>query len=421
MAKSKTDAIYRQLVEHMNEAVWLGDKHEKTIYANPKFCELMGYKLDEMLGRQSYDFWDEESIRRVRHVNAAHRRKNISSSYEGNLKTKDGKLIPVLLSGTALPDGGTIGIMTDLRSLKEKEEQGRILSAAVTQASDAIIVLDENGLIESWNKGAKILFGYKEEAVIGKPLQGVVADADSVTALKAAEAGLAVEMSGVHKTGSTLRMSARMTPVRGSTKKDMHWLFIARDITAQRKFEEELSSKYEKLKSAYNQFGIVRRQMDYIFDLVELSAKTDSLEELGDFIVNAVMMLTRVDACMLRVYNPTTEMLTLISSFGLSEDWQGKTSMPFKGSLSERAFKEKGPLRIIDVALEPAYQSAHLARSSGLSSLLMIPLIFHGQPVGTLSLYVKPEQKLELFENEFMDKYGQLIAITLHPLLKRAS
>jgi PAS domain S-box-containing protein len=47
----------------------------------------------------------------------------VSSGYEGDLLTKGGDRIPVLLSGTPLPDGGTIGIMTDLREIRKKEAQ----------------------------------------------------------------------------------------------------------------------------------------------------------------------------------------------------------------------------------------------------------------------------------------------------------
>jgi len=112
---------FKRLVEHMNEAVWVGDKNELTLYANPKFCEITEYSLEEMLGRPSYDFWTAESAERVRAVNKGDRKRGISSSYEGDLVTKSGKEIPVLLSGTPLPDGGTIGIMTDLRKIKEKE------------------------------------------------------------------------------------------------------------------------------------------------------------------------------------------------------------------------------------------------------------------------------------------------------------
>ena len=59
----------------MNEAVWMGDKNEITVYANPKFCELMEMSLEEMLGRPSYDFWDKQSAQTVKNVNLNKRKK----------------------------------------------------------------------------------------------------------------------------------------------------------------------------------------------------------------------------------------------------------------------------------------------------------------------------------------------------------
>jgi PAS domain S-box-containing protein len=88
------DILFRKMVENMNEAVWMGDKNERTIYANPKFCKIMEYSLEEMLGKESYEFWDSESAKTVREVNLSKRKKGISSSYEGNLLTKSGKKIP---------------------------------------------------------------------------------------------------------------------------------------------------------------------------------------------------------------------------------------------------------------------------------------------------------------------------------------
>lgn len=81
-----------------------------------EFLSSWGYTLEEMLGRKSYDFWDEESIRTVQKNNL--KRKWETSKYEWLLKAKDGTLIPVFLSWTPVPGGWTVWIMTDLREVK---------------------------------------------------------------------------------------------------------------------------------------------------------------------------------------------------------------------------------------------------------------------------------------------------------------
>ncbi len=59
----------KKILDAMQECVWVGDERERTIYANPKFCQLLGYKLDDIIGEESYIFWDEESANTVRQNN----------------------------------------------------------------------------------------------------------------------------------------------------------------------------------------------------------------------------------------------------------------------------------------------------------------------------------------------------------------
>lgn len=408
------DVIYKRLVEHMNEAVWMGDEHERTVYANPKFCEIMGYTLKEMLGRESYEFWDEESAKRVKDVNLTKRKKGVSSSYEGNLLTKDGKKIPVLLSGTPLPDGGTIGIMTNLTELKKKEESEKILGSAVQYATDAIVIFDNKGQITTWNKGAKIMFGYKREEMVHARLEKIFPKDSISDLLQHSSVLYNIELKGMHKNKQPIDISATLTPIFSEDKRTTAYcLLIARDITNQTKFEEELTLKYQKLKEVNNKFGIIRRQMDYIFEILDLLKNHNDPKTVADFIVSSIIMLTRVDACILRRYNSQKDILEFVAGFGVDESWKGKASLRYHKSLLEKAVLKKAPLKIIDVTKEPRYHSAYLAKKHNLCSLLLIPLQCKGKLVGSLSLYASPQKKLEIFENEFIEKYAKLVEIAV--------
>lgn len=410
----KKESVYKKLVEHMNEAVWMGDKNERTIYANPKFCELVEYPLEELIGKKSYDFWDETSQPRVREINLTKRKKGISSSYEGTLVSKSGKKIPVLLSGTPLPEGGTIGILTDLTVLKQKETAEKVLNSAIQYATDAIIIFDKNGTISSWNKGAKIIFGYKKEEMMGLSLERVFPSEKIKDVLERSKIVYNVELTGRHKNQQPINVSATLTPIFSDDKKDTTFcLLIARDITTQTKFEEELMVKYQKMKEAYNKFGVLRRQMDYVFEMLDLLRTGHHAKAMADFIVSSIIMLTRVDACVLRKYQAKKDALELISAFGVGDDWHGKATLKYKNSLLAKAYALKAPLKIIDFLKEPRFQSKHLAKKNNLSSLLLIPLQYKGALVGSLSLYVGPNKKLEIFDNEFIEEYAKLIEIVV--------
>lgn len=416
MNTQNPDTLYRKLVENMNEAVWMGDAQERTVYANPKFCELMEMTVEEMMGRESYEFWDKESAKKVRQVNNTNRRQGVSSSYEGTLVSKSGKRIPVLLSGTSLSDGGTIGIMTDLRELKKKEEKERVLSSAIMYGTDAVFSIDMKGIILSWNKGAKVIFGYNQDDIVGKPLSHIFNNENYKPFLSQPNVQYNIELVGKHKNKQDVVVSITACPIaHEDPKRPTSFICIARDITSQRRFEEEVMLKYQKIRDAYNKFGVIRRQMDYIFDLTLLYASTHNTKALGDFIVNSVIMLSRADACTLRLYDKKKMNLVLLASFGVTGDWLGKSTVKYKGSLAEKAYELGAPIKVIDIMKEPKYTSPHLARKHNFCSVLIIPLSFRNEIVGCLSLYVTPEKKLELFENDFIEKYATLVGIVLHP------
>ncbi|MDP3975657.1 MAG: PAS domain S-box protein [bacterium] len=410
----QSESLYQQLVENMNEAVWMGDSQEKTIYANPKFCSMMGYTLKEMFGKESYYFWDPESVKTVKAVNVTDRKRGLSSSYEGTLLTKNGEKIPVLTTGTPLPHGGTIGILTDLRMLKDKEAKEKILSTAISYATDAIIGFNSTGEVQSWNKGAQLMFGYRQEEMLGSPLNTIFPKKVLHKLFDHTETVYNFEIQAKHKNKRKVSIAATITPITAENgEKGLFYLLISRDITHQLKTEEELALKYQKIKEAYNNFGIIRRQMDYIFEILDLVSQSSDQKSLSDFIVASIIMLTKVDGCVFRLYNPKRQSLDLASTFGVGDDWRGKSSITYKNSLAEKAFTTKNPLKIIDVSKDTKYQSRSLAKKHHFCSLLLIPLVHKEQLIGSISLYTSPEKKLEIFENEFIENYAKLIELIM--------
>lgn len=103
-----------------------------------------------------------------------------------------------------------------------------LLAAIVRSASDAIIALDANGAILSWNHGAQLHFGYSESEMIGLPVSRFIPPdrwGEQETALRRVFAG---EMVGsfrtlrLAKTGQDICVSVAMSPIH-----DAHGEIIA--------------------------------------------------------------------------------------------------------------------------------------------------------------------------------------------------
>lgn len=424
----RTENVYKQLVEHMNEALWMGDLQENTIYVNPKFASLVGYTIFEILGKPSYVFWDPASAERV-HKENEKRARGESSQYEGTLLTKSGEKIPVLVSGTPLPGGGTMGIITDLRELKAKESQiedlrkfEHYLATVLNYSADAIATTDLHRRFQSWNKGAEKIFGFSTSEVIGKTANETILPDQQFAAEELQHLDQVMQKQEEivdhrtvrwHKDGHKIFVSLTQTTLHNEHDALIGYSIIYRDISLQKKWEDELERRYKNMQSAYMELGKKGRYLDYMVDLLDLTSGHSDLHRLAEYIVSAVTMMTRVDACTLRLLNKETNQLDLIAASGVSSEWYGKGSVPVANTLAEKAFTSRKPLEIFDLTQEVLYTSPRLAQKNNLSSLLLIPLIVHDQPTGTLSLYISKEHTFELFDQSFILDFAKLAAIAL--------
>ena len=113
---------YRKILDTMNEGVIIVDRNEKIQYVNKRFCEILGYKESELIGKISYDTIvppsEHEKINNI----SFDRAKGIKSQFEIKLLHKKGHTVWVHNSGTPyVTEGfsGSIGVISDITETKE--------------------------------------------------------------------------------------------------------------------------------------------------------------------------------------------------------------------------------------------------------------------------------------------------------------
>lgn len=137
-----------------------------------------------------------------------------------------------------------IGYLTQLlqklfHRLKDREAQVR---AIVDHAAEGIIVVDQTGQINTFNRAAEQLFGYKFSEIKGQPLSGLLP-----TIVVPGVMGIC-EIEGVDHSGQTLMLSLRITEmnISGCTMYTYLVADVSERITAQRK-TQEAESRYRQL------------------------------------------------------------------------------------------------------------------------------------------------------------------------------
>lgn len=418
----RTKEQFQYLVENMCEGVWVGDMEERTMYTNSAFQNMLGYSEKEFLEKTSYEYFDTGSQSILKQENEK-RKYGIGSHYEATLVSKGGEHIPVLMHGVPFGNGGgTIAAITDLRTIKKLDRTEKILSSITQHCQEAIVGLDVNEIILSWNVGAERMFGYKADELMGKSIYIVIPE-DRIASgeikhildeTKAKGLVRNFETMRMHKNGTLINVSITCSGIKDEHGKLIGYSVVYRDITSQKKWEGELQDRFEKIQDAYKEMGKQRRYLDYIVDIVNMATSSNyTSKQIATFLVNAMVMITKVNATTLRLLDKNTGKLILAAQSGLGEEWWGKKAIPYGGSLLEIAVKQKRPLKILDILSNPHYTSPALAQRNSLRSALVIPLEVKGDVLGSLTLYLSHESSLSLLDDEFIDVFAKQAALAL--------
>lgn len=118
----------RTLIENMSEGLLHLDETDCIIFTNKRFCEMSGYREEELLGQNASALLLDDEGRKIIEKANRRRRQGISETYELQLRTAQGKTIWSLIGAvpTLDADGKVIGSMsvhTDITERKRAEEQ----------------------------------------------------------------------------------------------------------------------------------------------------------------------------------------------------------------------------------------------------------------------------------------------------------
>jgi PAS domain S-box-containing protein len=118
----------------------------------------------------------------------------------------------------------------------------------VESSDDAIVSKNLDGIITSWNRGAERIFGYTAEEAIGQPITIVIPldrqdeERTILTRIRRGERIEHFETIRQRKHGSLISISLTISPVKDSKGKIVGASKIARDITEQKRSQEQIAT-----------------------------------------------------------------------------------------------------------------------------------------------------------------------------------
>ena len=156
---------YRRIVETAQEGIWVVDNEFKTTFVNERMAEILGYRVDEMIGRSAYYYMDRESLSAA-DIELKQHKEGERHSHEWRLRHKDGSDVWVHVSGKGINDEsgkqiGVLGMLTDITERRRAEEERKHLEDQVrhSQKLESLGVL-AGGIAHDFNNILSGIMGY---------------------------------------------------------------------------------------------------------------------------------------------------------------------------------------------------------------------------------------------------------------------
>src|SRR2546427_1354163 len=268
-ALQTSEEKFRSVVQTANDAIVTADSHGNITNFNHGAETIFGYSAGEVIGKplvvlmpDRFKEPHQRGFKRYLETSEAH---VIGKTVELAGKRKDGTEFPVELSLSSCETGEGLfftGILSDItdrkkaeEALRQSEERFRLLVSEVTDY--AILMLDPEGGIASWNAGAERIKGYKPDEIIGQHFSRFYTTEDVERGKPAYELKVARERGRfedegwrVRKNGTQFWANVVITALRDATGRLRGFGRGTRDITEHRRAQELIMQAKEEAERA---------------------------------------------------------------------------------------------------------------------------------------------------------------------------
>jgi PAS domain S-box-containing protein len=238
------------------------DRERRYVFANSAYADILGLPSAEIVGRRVPEvlasIYETQIGPRLDRAFAGER-----VSYE--LQKPDGaagsryyevRYEPTKPGGTVEWVELVVVVIAEITERKLGELSARRLAAIVESSEDAIIGMDLDGVVTSWNRGAETVFGHTEGEMAGQSILRLVPEErkhEERQILDCVGHGESVnhfETQRLTKDGRLIDVSVTASPVRDKAGEVIGVSKVARDITAQKKAERQIAEQAALLDKA---------------------------------------------------------------------------------------------------------------------------------------------------------------------------
>ena len=268
-ALRRSEERFRALIENNQDGIVVSSDQGEALYVSPALTRMLGRPESDFIGKSRKDLVHPDDLPVVTNKMAETLQnpgKIVQARYR--LRHQNGSWRWIDMTAMNLIGNPAVGgIIRNIRDITEQlklEEINRLgESQAIRDIKDyAILMLDAEGRILTWNAGAEHMKGYKASEIAGKPVSIFYTPEDKAKdhpqeLMRAAARQGHVEEEGwrVRKDGSRFMADTVITALKNEKGELRGFIKVTRDVTEIRKAQRELQEKTELLDSILRNIG----------------------------------------------------------------------------------------------------------------------------------------------------------------------
>ncbi|RDH81304.1 MAG: hypothetical protein DIZ80_14480 [endosymbiont of Galathealinum brachiosum] len=163
---------YKRIVENLNEGIWVIDRYNNIRFVNQALADMLGYSIDEMLGRSVFDF-ENKNNQKIIKKQIVERKKGNSSIYEIEVLHKRGHAVLIQVESAPFLDDqekydGVVEGIKDMTDVRSQQLKLKMLSSAVEQSGSMVVITDQDANIEYANPKICSVTEYTKDELLNK-------------------------------------------------------------------------------------------------------------------------------------------------------------------------------------------------------------------------------------------------------------